>query len=78
MINKHVIGRLGNQMFQYATVRAFQMKYYPNEKIILDFSEVYSRDNVGYREELSNFRIENFNCGKMKLNFLQKILNLMF
>ena len=75
MINKHVIGRLGNQMFQYATVRAFQMKYYPNEKIILDFSEVYSKDNVGYREELSNFRVENFNCGKMKLNFLQKTLN---
>lgn len=39
MINKHVIGRLGNQMFQYATVRAFQMKYYPNEKIILDLAK---------------------------------------
>ena len=75
MITKHVIGRLGNQMFQYATVRAFQLKYRPNEKIILDFSEVYSRDNEGYREELSCFNLENYHCGKMRMTLKQKIAN---
>ena len=57
MISKHIIGRLGNQMFQYAAVRAFQIKYRPNEKIQLDFSEVYKRDDEDYKEEITNFNI---------------------
>ena len=75
MIQKHMIGRLGNQMFQYAAIRAFQLKYRPNDKILLDFSEVYERDSVGYREELSDFNISEIVKGKLKMNFFQKILN---
>ena len=75
MIQKHMIGRLGNQMFQYAAVRAFQLKYRPNDKILLDFSEVYERDSVGYREELSDFNISEIIKGKLKMKLFQKILN---
>ena len=75
MINKHVIGRLGNQMFQYATVRAFQIKNRPNDKILLDFSEVYQKDSCGYREELSSFNISDVIYGKAKLTLRQKLWN---
>ena len=33
-------GGLGNQMFQYATLRSFQQKYFPNKKINLSFEKV--------------------------------------
>lgn len=72
MISKHMIGRLGNQMFQYATIRAFQEKYRKNDEILLDFSEVYQRANEGYSEELRNFNVKPFKIGKMKLSFPQK------
>ena len=75
MISKHVIGRLGNQMFQYATVRAFQLKYRPNDQILLDFSEVYDKDNVGYKEELSDFNISPIIKGRIKMTLKQKTLN---
>lgn len=74
MIQKHVIGRLGNQMFQYATVRAFQIKNRPDDEILLDFSEVYEKDSVGYKEELSYFNINNVKYGKAKISISQKIL----
>ena len=32
MLNKYIKGRLGNQMFQYSTLRAFQQKYFPDKK----------------------------------------------
>lgn len=76
MISKHMIGRLGNQMFQYATIRAFQEKYRKNDEILLDFSEVYQRANEGYSEELRNFNVKPFKIGKMKLSFPQKMANL--
>lgn len=72
MIQKHVIGRLGNQMFQYATVRAFQIKNRPNDEILLDFSEVYEKDSSGYKEELSYFNISNVKYGKAKVSFSQR------
>ena len=75
MISKHVIGRLGNQMFQYATVRAFQLKYRTNDQILLDFSEVYDKDNVGYKEELSDFNISPIIKGRIKMTLKQKTLN---
>mgnify|MGYP005758396461 FL=1 len=70
MISKHIFGRLGNQMFQYAAIRAFQEKYRKNEELLLDFSEVYK---MGFKEELSNFNVKPFKTGKMKLNTSQKL-----
>ena len=60
MINKKVIGRLGNQMFQYATIRAFQERYCKEEQLNLDFSEVYARSKEGYDEELNNFNVKPY------------------
>ena len=68
MISKHMIGRLGNQMFQYAAVRAFQEKYRKNDEILLDFSEVYQRANEGFNEELRYFNVKPFKIKKIKLN----------
>ena len=76
MIQKHMIGRLGNQMFQYATVRAFQIKNRPNDDILLDFSEVYEKDNIGYKEELSYFKLSKVQYGKLKMSPVQKVANL--
>lgn len=73
MISKHVIGRLGNQMFQYAAVRAFQLKYRKKDDILLDFSEVYSRDSEGYKEEITDLNISNVKIGRIKLNAGQKL-----
>lgn len=70
-----MIGRLGNQMFQYATVRAFQLKYRKDDEILLDFSEVYAKDSEGYREELDNFNLNTYHKGKIKLDIPQKICN---
>lgn len=78
MINKHVIGRLGNQMFQYATVRAFQIKNNLQEdNINLDFTEVYSRANEGgYINSLEYFNTDKYSMNKMKMTFIQKFLYL--
>lgn len=76
MINKLMIGRLGNQMFQYATIRAIQEKYYPNEKINLNFKLVY---NEGPKEKGFYNQLECFNHApflidnKIDLSFTQKL-----
>ena len=59
MIYKRMNGRLGNQLFQYATIRAFQLKYRPNEEIILDFKDVYKLGNKedGFCNSLKNFNL---------------------
>lgn len=75
MLNKKVIGRLGNQMFQYATIRAFQEKYnLEDDKMNLDFSEVYARADEGFYNELTNFNVRSFSSKKMKKTIVQKIL----
>lgn len=76
MINKYIIGRLGNQMFQYATVRAFQIKNkLENEEINLDFSEVFQRaDEGGFEDSLSYFNIPKYHIKPIKKTPMQKIL----
>ena len=76
MINKYIIGRLGNQMFQYATVRAFQIKNnLEKEEINLDFSEVFQRaDEGGFEDSLSYFNIPKYHIKPIKKTPMQKIL----
>ena len=38
MLNKTIVGNLGNQLFQYAALRGIQRKLYPNEGINLSFA----------------------------------------
>ncbi len=40
MIYVEMYGRLGNQFFRYAVARAIQKKYYPDEKIVINFTQV--------------------------------------
>lgn len=46
-------GRLGNQMFQYATLRAYMEKY-GNEKLVLDFGML---EDKSFKDELCNFKV---------------------
>ena len=73
MLNKYIKGRLGNQMFQYATLRAFQQKYFPDKKINLSFKKVerkYKNKNVDYLKEFNTDYITQ----KINITFKQKIL----
>ena len=74
-ITKHMFWRLWNQMFQYATVRAFQNKYwYSENEIFLDFSEVYKRSDEGFYNDLKDFNIKHFQEKKINMNIIQYFL----
>lgn len=59
MLNKIMSGRLGNQMFQYAAVRAYQVKYAPDEPLNLNFFSVYCEGEreAGFYNQLEQFNI---------------------
>jgi len=59
MIYKRMSGRLGNQMFQYAAVRNYQLKFRKNDDIILDFSSVYKlgKEEDGFTNSLKGFNL---------------------
>lgn len=78
MINKLVKGRLGNQMFQYAAVRAFREYYKLNDKINLNFSLLKKEGSQkdGFENSLKYFNLdENIVTydKKIKLNIFQII-----
>ena len=76
MINKLMIGRMGNQMFQYATMRAIQLKYYPDEDINLNFTLVYKEGEMakGFKNQLECFNLApHFVDKKINISFSQKI-----
>ncbi len=85
MLNKYMIGRLGNQMFQYAAIRAYQINnHLKDEKLNLDFSNVLKQHGEGFEDSLKYFNVINYSSNKIKLNPLQyliinfdKFLNLM-
>ena len=70
MLNKYMIGRLGNQMFQYATIRAFQINNnLENEKLNFDFSKILERkDEQGFEDSLKYFNVAPYLTKKIKLN----------
>ena len=77
MINKLMIGRLGNQMFQYATVRAYQEKYCKEEKINLNFDLVYREGKIedGFYNQLKSFNIKKcYVDKKINISFKQKAI----
>lgn len=77
MISLLIRGRLGNQMFQYAAVRAFQQKYYPNEEICIvtrDFKKLGTPED-GFTNSLVNFHTKPFKeSEKLHLTFMQWFL----
>ena len=66
MLNKNVTGRLGNQLFQYAALRAFQEKYARDEPINLDFKDTFHHLDDGFTFELLNFNIQKCHMKRPK------------
>lgn len=83
MIYVEMYGRLGNQMFRYAMARALQIKFYNEESLIINFSNLNGKqfNDGSFINELSNFNVKKFEIyeskGKLLKNettFLQKII----
>ncbi len=57
MISKKVIGRLGNQLFQYAAIRSYIEKYHlQDEKIDLDLLIHYK---AGFDNDIIDFKLKS-------------------
>ena len=52
-------GRLGNQFFRYAAARALQNKYYPNEKIVINYQQKINGDSSFYNM-LKDYNVQDF------------------
>lgn len=83
MLNKLVQGRLGNQMFQYATMRAIQEQCYKDEKINFNFSKVrkLGKKEDGFDNQLNLFSLNYDKIEfdeKIKINLIQKIIFLCY
>lgn len=76
MLCKYIKGRLGNQLFQYATLRAFQEKYFPEEELVLSFKKVEKKaKKEGFTEinSLAHFNTK-FKIEEIDLNVKQLLL----
>lgn len=77
MIYLKVRGRLGNQFFQYATVKAFKETYCPNEDILLDFSDLkkLGKEENGFKDSLKEFYVDDYKTvNKIQATVLQKLV----
>ena len=83
MIYLEMYGRAGNQLFRYATARAIQHKYYPNEEIVINFQQVEEEHKVDstYINILDDFCVSEYKKydGKDKpikkeSSFIQKLI----
>lgn len=71
MLQKEVNGRLGNQMFQYAVLRAYMLKYHENG-IRINFGRVR---NENFKNDLDDFNICKLDSDeKIELSTIQKII----
>lgn len=77
MISKYMRGRLGNQLFQYATLRYIQEVNGNKDQIFLNFSKyVYSKD---FENELKYFNVKEYTeKEKLDISFTQKKIILLF
>lgn len=81
MLNKLMIGRLGNQMFQYAAMRKIQMQYYPGEQLNLNFNLTYKEGpkNEGFYNQLTGFNLAPHTVDKkVQLSLAQKTMFLRY
>lgn len=62
MIYLEMYGRLGNQFFRYATARALQEKYYPDEKLVINFCQIDKahEDDESFYNVLDDFRVNDY------------------
>ena len=76
MIYKEVTGRLGNQMFQYATIKAYKKKYNLNDEIVLDFSKLklLGTKEEGFCNQLIDFCIDDYESKEIKKSLKIRLL----
>lgn len=83
MIYVEMYGRLGNQFFRYAVARALQKKYYPDEKIVINFTQINEihKTDPSYYNVLDEYHVAPYEIypktGKVifkETSFLQKIV----
>lgn len=75
MIYLKICGRAGNQLFQYATVKSIKTKYYPDEPILVDFSNLkkLGTKEDGFDNSLSLFNVDDIvEVKNIKTNIIQK------
>lgn len=81
LIYVEMYGRQGNQFFRYAAARALQKKYYPDEKLVLSFNQVYKSagNDATFYNTLEDYNVAPYTLyakkGKVIFNessFLQK------
>lgn len=64
MIYLEMYGRLGNQFFRYAAAKALQLRYYPSEDIIINFSQI---DEI-HKTDPSYYNVlDEYNIGKYEI-----------
>lgn len=69
MLFVEMYGRLGNQMFRYAMARSIQLKYYPEDNIIINFNNLKGPNTLvddSFRNELINFQINEYKIYEKK------------
>ena len=77
MLIKNIKGRLGNQMFQYATIKSFQKKLNNGTEIGFCFKLVEKKakkENFKDTDSLKYFKTEYQKLSRIKLNSVQRIL----
>ena len=77
MLCKYIKGRLGNQMFQYASMRAFQQKHFKDSKIVFSFKDVekyYKKGRYNQIDSLCDFNCVYETNKTIHLNIKQKVL----
>ena len=62
MIYLEMYGRLGNQFFRYAAARALQLKFYPEEQMVINFQQVNSAavKDDSYYNVLDDYRVSPY------------------
>lgn len=73
MIKKEMVGRLGNQMFQYAAMRAIQELNGNEDDMVISFDKYVKKR--GFKNELEMFRTREFKqANKIKMNKRQEFI----
>ena len=62
MIYLEMYGRLGNQLFRYAAARSLRLNYHPEEKLIINFNQVYklSDHDSSFDNYLKHFNVVSY------------------
>lgn len=84
MVGIELKGRLGNQLFRYAFMRAYICKHGIKDEIVFDLSDMRGRDSAsGWENSLDYFNVAEHSCSSEKLVYgfgspIQKYLSMKY